>query len=104
MGERLKQLREILNLKQADLARKLHTSRSYICRLENGERDISERMKKELYRVYHVNPKWLETGTGEPILKHPGEREVFVDMVYRAMMTMKDEQLKDVMKRMEELR
>ena len=40
-GERIRAIRSALGLTQADLADRLHVSRSYQCRIENGSSTIS---------------------------------------------------------------
>lgn len=96
MNARLKELRKILSITQTELADKLHTSRSYICRIENGERNISNKMKDEICNIYSINREWLENGIGEPIIKQPVINSHFVDMVFHAMLHFTDEQWAEI--------
>lgn len=96
MNSRLTELRKLLSITQTELADKLHTSRSYICRIESGERKLSNKMKSELCNIYSINSEWLDTGVGEPFLKHTGENPAFVDMVFHALLSLTDEQWNEI--------
>ncbi len=92
MNSRLKELRKRLSISQTELAKKLNTSKSYICRIESGERPLSDKMKSEICNIYSINKEWLDTGCGEMFIKHSGANPVFVDMVYHALLSLSDEQ------------
>lgn len=66
MKQRLKELRNHLNLTQEEFADKLNLkSRSIIAYYESGRRSISERTIRDICDKFNVNRQWLETGTGE---------------------------------------
>lgn len=68
-GERLKQLRKALKVKQGDFAKKISTTQGHISDIENGRKNLSDRTIKliclEEWNGKYVNEDWLKNGTGE---------------------------------------
>ncbi len=64
----LKLVRKELGLTQTELAEKIGISRSQVGNIEQGSRNITDRIKKDLVTYLNVNPEWIETGMGEIIL------------------------------------
>ena len=64
MKDRLKQIRNALNLTQAAFADKLNISRSIIATYEGGHAPISERTIADICEKFYVNEQWLRTGEG----------------------------------------
>ena len=56
---RLKDLKKLHNLTQADLARTLKTKQQQISRYETGERELRETQIAEICRVYNVSADWF---------------------------------------------
>lgn len=50
---------------QAEFASKLNLSRNFICLVESGDREPSDRTIADICRVFSVNEHWLRTGEGE---------------------------------------
>lgn len=65
---RLKQLRELLNISQSEFAKKTGLDRSSISLFESGKREIQDRHIKLICQTFNVNEEWLRNGT-EPIFK-----------------------------------
>ena len=65
MNERIKELRKILNLSQESFSSKLNISRSHFAMIENGSKNITDRVFSDICREFNVNEKWLRNGTGE---------------------------------------
>lgn len=65
VNKRLKLLRKELKMNQNDLGFKINISRSHISSLENGTRELTERIIHDLTRELNVNEEWLRTGKGE---------------------------------------
>lgn len=65
MNERIKRIRNSLNISQTDFAKKLSISRSAVCKMESGENYPSEQTIKLICREFSVNEDWLRTGNGE---------------------------------------
>lgn len=66
MKSRIKQIRKDAKKTQTQFAESLGLTQNYICMVENGGRDISERTIRDICRIYNVNEIWLRTGDGEP--------------------------------------
>lgn len=69
MNERIKKIRNSLNISQTDFAQKLSVSRSAICKMESGENYPSEQTIKLICNEFSVNEEWLRTGNGEMFLE-----------------------------------
>lgn len=54
MKRNLKELREYAKLTQKDVAQKTNVTETYISLLENGNRNPSDKMKKQLAEIYNV--------------------------------------------------
>ena len=54
MNKNLKELREKAKLTQKDVAEKTNVTETYISLLENGNRNPSDKMKKQLAELYKV--------------------------------------------------
>ena len=65
MNERIKELRKVLNLSQESISSKLNISRSHFAMIENGSKNITDRVFSDICRVFNVNEEWLINGTGE---------------------------------------
>jgi HTH-type transcriptional regulator / antitoxin PezA len=65
MNERIKRIRNSLNISQTDFAKKLSISRSAVCKMESGENFPSEQTIKLICNEFSVNEDWLRTGNGE---------------------------------------
>lgn len=56
---KLKDLKKLHNLTQADLARTLKTKQQQISRYETGERELKESQIAKLCETYKVSADWL---------------------------------------------
>lgn len=66
MNERLKAVRLTLNLSQEEFGSNIGIkSRAHISSLENGTRNITDRIISDVCREYGANEHWLRTGEGE---------------------------------------
>lgn len=79
-GERLKQLRSELGIRQGDFAKKISTTQGHISDIENSRKNLSERTIKliclENWNGKTVNEEWLRTGEGEMFVPAPEEDEI----------------------------
>ncbi len=66
--ERLKHLREQLNLTTRAFGAAINMSGGAITNMEKGTRNITERTIRDVCREYNVNPNWLINGA-EPIFE-----------------------------------
>ena len=61
---RIKELREALNLNQAELASQLEIQKSLISEYENEKKEPSKAVITALMKKFNVNANWLLTGEG----------------------------------------
>lgn len=65
MNKRLKSLRKSLGLNQKEMGYRLKLSQTHISSLENGTRELTDRIISDICRVFNVNKNWLHTGEGD---------------------------------------
>lgn len=65
MKERIKELRKMLKLNQADFGSRVGVKGNTIGNYELGLRNPSEAVIFSICREFNVNESWLRTGTGE---------------------------------------
>lgn len=63
--DRIKCLRNELNLKQDEFGKKLSLTKFAISNYENGRTGIPDRVINDMCREFNVNETWLRTGEGE---------------------------------------
>lgn len=72
MNNRLKAIRLTLNLSQEEFGSNIGIkSRAHISSLENGTRNITDRIIIDVCREYNISEKWLRTGEGEMFSSTP---------------------------------
>lgn len=64
-NERIKYLREHLNISQEKLGETIGLSKSGISSIENGNRNVTEKHIKLISSCFNVNEDWLRTGNGD---------------------------------------
>ena len=66
MNLRLKKIRMLNKMSQEEFGKKIGIeSRAHISALENGNRNITDRIIKDVCREFNINEDWLRTGNGE---------------------------------------
>lgn len=65
MNERIKELRNTLNLTQDAFAKRLGVKRNTIGNYETGNRVPSDQSVFSICREFNVNEEWLRNGSGE---------------------------------------
>ena len=77
MNDRIKLLRQNLDLKQEDFGKKINLTKFAISNYENGRTGIPERVINDICREFSVNENRLRTGAG-------GDENMFIpeDMKY----------------------
>jgi|GEM_PF-5826347 len=63
-SEKLKEVREKLNLSQAEMAAKLGIKQSYYSEMERGVKGISKNARSKLFTTCKVNPMWFNSDKG----------------------------------------
>lgn len=64
IGERIRELREILGLTQKEFGEKIGKSRNAVTNWEIGRRNIDETTIKLISKTFGISEKWLKTGEG----------------------------------------
>lgn len=64
-GERIKQLRKLLDLTQTEFGAKIALKQATIGQIESGQRIATPRTIRDICREFNVNEEWLSTGQGE---------------------------------------
>ena len=65
IGDRLRSIREELELNQREFAETLESAPSYLSEIESDKKKPGHRLLILLYEKYNVNLSWLLTGHGE---------------------------------------
>lgn len=65
IGNRIRILRKELGLTLEKFGEQLGVTKTAICSIENGRRNLTDQMKKSICREFGVDYIWLTTGEGE---------------------------------------
>lgn len=65
MGNRVKEIREMLNLSQESFGSKIGVTRASISNIEKCTRNMSEQTMTSICREFNVNYFWLRDGVGD---------------------------------------
>jgi transcriptional regulator with XRE-family HTH domain len=74
INQRIKQIRETLELSQRSFSSILSLSHSYIASIETDSRKVNGRLVKLVVSEFAVNEGWLLTGEGEMFSQNPDEK------------------------------
>lgn len=66
---RIKDIRSAVGLSQEAFGTRIGVSGASVSYIENGERNLTDRMARDVCREFNVNPDWLEHGDGEMFLR-----------------------------------
>jgi len=69
IAERLKTALEEAKIKGVDVARLTGTTPTAVSRWLSGKRDIRPELLQKLYETYSINPFYIITGEGPPVLR-----------------------------------
>ena len=64
VNERLKFLREVLDLTQSDFSKILEVKQSYYSDIENSKREVTSKLIKNLVTIFRFSADWILTGEG----------------------------------------
>lgn len=79
MNTRVKKLRKVLDLTQAEFATRIGVKRNTVATYEMGRSAPSDAALSLICREFHVNETWLRTGEGE--MFQPEPRDVLDEMI-----------------------
>jgi transcriptional regulator with XRE-family HTH domain len=74
VNERIKQIRQALNMTQTGFSKAVYVSNGYTAEIENGHRAANDRIIRLICLTFGVNETWLKTGKGEMFQASPVER------------------------------
>ena len=63
--ERFKQVREKTGLKQGEFAKKIKTTQGHVSDIENGRKNVSDRVMTIICLQFDINEEWFKTGEGQ---------------------------------------
>jgi transcriptional regulator with XRE-family HTH domain len=75
VNERIRQVRQALNMTQTDFSKAIYVSNGYTAEIENGHRAANDRIIRLICLTFGVHEQWLKTGKGEMFLASPVERK-----------------------------
>jgi phage repressor protein C with HTH and peptisase S24 domain len=78
VGERIKQLRQILGLTQTEFASKINITYKMLGLYERGAYDPPEKVLKLISSTFGVSYEWLKTGQGEIFEKKPSIEDIIL--------------------------
>lgn len=81
MNNRIRELRNVLNLTQEDFAKKLGMARNTIAQMEMGTRNITDRTIKDICREFKVDYIWLTTGKGNMFINNETDILTAIDNI-----------------------
>lgn len=70
-NDRVKQLRIALDMSQEEMGKRLGVTRGAVCKIEIGDRKLTEQMAKSICREFRVNYFWLMKGLGDIFIGTP---------------------------------
>jgi transcriptional regulator with XRE-family HTH domain len=75
VNKRIRQVRQTLNMTQADFSRAIYVSTGYTAGIENEHRVANDRILHLISVTFGVSEHWLKTGEGEMFQSSPIERK-----------------------------
>jgi len=69
--ERVKEVRNTLNVSQRDFAKRVFISQSLLGDIELGKRNINDRTIQLITTEFNINKDWLLTGKGQMFIAEP---------------------------------
>lgn len=94
---KLKEVREALNLTQKELSKKIPLSRSQISNIENGNRTLTSRIEQDMVKYLGVNPAWIEGSSKEILLnRFASDNLTDEEKEYLELFSSLDESNKDI--------
>jgi len=81
-NSRVRELRRIMGMTQKDFGEKIEVAQTYLSQIENGERDLTDKIAKiiclQSWNGKTVREEWLQAGEGEMFLPITEEDETAI--------------------------
>ena len=100
INQRIKQVRQALNLSQAKFAKEISISNGYIAGIELEKRNVNDRLIRLVRITFHVRENWLRTGDGSMFEE---ESDPFVELAFATFKRLKPEYQKYILNQIEQL-
>jgi len=100
VNQRVKQVRQALNLSQAKFAKALSMSNGYVAGIELEHNKVNGRIIKLICFTFHVNENWLRTGEGDMFEEEPDQ---FIGFASETFSRLKPEYQEYILKQMDQL-
>jgi transcriptional regulator with XRE-family HTH domain len=79
--ERLKELRNVLNLSQKELGERIGVSRDVISNIELDRVEFKEHLIKLICKEFNISYIWLKTGNGEMFENNMNDTTILFDRI-----------------------
>lgn len=76
MKDRIKELRNTLELSAEKFGARVGVTRSAISRIENGIVNVTDQMQKSICREFNVSEEWLRYGTGDMFIEQTRDEQI----------------------------
>ena len=80
-NERIKEVRKVLDLTLEKFGQKVGVTRASMSNIENGNRNVTEQMRKAICREFKVDYIWLTTGEGEMFIESDDDVMAAIDRI-----------------------
>lgn len=97
-NERVKEIRKELHLTLDKFGERLGVTKASMSNIENGNRSVTEQMRKAICREFNVDYIWLTTGQNEMFVKQSFDDMAVVDNIMETIMRNESEFAKNVFK------
>lgn len=97
-NERVKKIRKELHLTLDKFGERLGVTKASMSNIENGNRSVTEQMRKAICREFNVDYIWLTTGQNEMFVKQSFDDMAVVDNIMETIMKNESEFAKNVFK------
>lgn len=99
-NQRIKQVRQALNLSQAKFAKTISISNGYIAAIELEKRNVNDRLIKLICITFNVRENWLRTGDGDMFVEQPNQ---LFELAYATFKELKPEYQEYILKQIDQL-
>ena len=85
INQRIKEIRQELNLSQTKFASAISISNGYIASIELGNRAVNDRIIKLICSTFNVNEHWLKDGHGEMFNKNTDQTTELAMSIFKEL-------------------
>lgn len=100
INQRVKQVRQTLELSQAKFAKALSMSNGYVAGIELEHNHVNDRIIKLICFTFNVREKWLKTGEGDMFEERS---DLFIELASASFKELKPEYQKYIIQQIDQL-